>query len=153
MVLVVGDGDDDIAVEASLPLHEKPGRTHVLAAATVQEPSVSPSGFSVGNCSIRGVDLKTLCRGAAWRILLSGGDLRICWTINSRARAVNLGMSQCLTIVAERRHDGPSPVVQHEARRKGASRKFVHGREEASRWFSILARARFRRRTVYASSD
>ncbi|GJP48809.1 hypothetical protein CLOM_g8089 [Closterium sp. NIES-68] len=51
-VLVVGDGDDDIAVEASLSLHEAPGRTHVLTAAAIQEPGVSPGGFGVGDCSV-----------------------------------------------------------------------------------------------------
>ncbi|GJP34294.1 hypothetical protein CLOM_g18740 [Closterium sp. NIES-68] len=80
-VFVIGDGDDDVAGEASLSLHEASGRTHVLTTAAVQEPGVSPGGFGVGDRS-------------------------------------------------------------REARRRGASPISFRGREEASVWFSILARAR-----------
>ncbi|GJP81302.1 hypothetical protein CLOP_g11462 [Closterium sp. NIES-67] len=59
-VFVVGDGDDDVAGEASLSLHEASGRTHVLTTAAVQEPGVSPGGFGVGDRSICRVDLKSL---------------------------------------------------------------------------------------------
>ncbi|GJP67198.1 hypothetical protein CLOP_g24049 [Closterium sp. NIES-67] len=38
-VFIVGDGDDDVAVEASLSLHEVPRGTHVLTTATVQKPA------------------------------------------------------------------------------------------------------------------
>ncbi|GJP84098.1 hypothetical protein CLOP_g14183, partial [Closterium sp. NIES-67] len=68
--------------------------------------------------------------------------LWVCWTVNARAVAVDLGVPGSLTVVAERRHKGPSPVVQREARRRGASPKFFRGREEVIVWFSILARAR-----------
>ncbi|GJP53522.1 hypothetical protein CLOM_g12681 [Closterium sp. NIES-68] len=60
MVFVVGDGDDDVAVEASLVLYEASGGAHVLTAATVQEPGVPPGGFGVSDCSVCRVDLKSL---------------------------------------------------------------------------------------------
>ncbi|GJP81765.1 hypothetical protein CLOP_g11895 [Closterium sp. NIES-67] len=41
-IFVVGDGDDDVAVEAFLLLHESSRRAHVLPAAAVQEPALIP---------------------------------------------------------------------------------------------------------------
>ncbi|GJP35035.1 hypothetical protein CLOM_g19500, partial [Closterium sp. NIES-68] len=68
--------------------------------------------------------------------------LWVCCSVNARAVAVDFGVSGSLAVVAERRHDDPSPVVQREARRRGASPRSFRGREEAIVWFSILVRAR-----------
>ncbi|GJP39607.1 hypothetical protein CLOM_g23960, partial [Closterium sp. NIES-68] len=59
-VFVVGDGDDDVAVEPFLLLHEASRGAHVLTTAAVQEPGVSSGWFGVGDRSVRRIDLKSL---------------------------------------------------------------------------------------------